>query len=439
MKARAFVVAGTHSGSGKTTVTLSLMAAFRDRNLKVQGFKVGPDYIDPSLHKIITGSPSVNLDSWMMPEKFLKWTFAKHATTAGINIVEGVMGLYDSRTATSDDGSTAEVAKLLGLPVILVVNAASMARSAAALVKGFSEFDPLLNISGIIFNNVGSPRHLELLRNSVQHYCNIPVLGGLPREQRIEIPSRHLGLFMGEDEVLSSRVIRTLSQLASDYLELELLEKISEVKIKQADEIEVELLYDVPRKMAVAMDKAFCFYYSDNLEILQKLGFNLTFFSPLVDKHLPEDACVVYLGGGYPELYASQLSDNRKMIQSIRKFHEKNGWIYAECGGLMYLGEELETTEGERFRMCGIFPFRTRVLPRLKSLGYVEIEPIENFLFLNKGTPIRGHEFHYSEICKMRDNVKNIYTSKPKEKSSGYRVKNTLASYVHLHLSRLIA
>ncbi len=438
MTSRAFIVAGTHSGSGKTTVTLSLMAAFRSRNCNVQGFKVGPDYIDPSLHKIITGKPSINLDSWMIPGKFLNWTFARHAKNADINIIEGVMGLYDSRTATTDDGSTAEVAKKLGVPVILVINAASMARSVAALVKGFADFDPGVNIAGVILNNVGSGRHLKFLSESVTRYCDIPVIGGFPRENNISIPSRHLGLFMGQDNVLKPGMIEKLSELARENLNLELIEKISEVSLPECEEPAIRPIFRRPKKLAVAMDNAFCFYYRDNLDILEQLGLKLTFFSPVEDKTLPDDIHAVYFGGGYPELYAEKLAKNDGMKNSIREFHKQNGWIYAECGGLMYLGKEIENPEGITYKMCGLFPFKTRVLKKLKSLGYVEIEPVEDFLFLKKGKPVRGHEFHYSEISKISPDIKNIYISNPVDKSRGYRIRNTLASYAHLHLSRLL-
>ncbi len=502
MKTRAFVVGGTQSGSGKTTITLALMAAFASRNHRVQGFKVGPDYIDPSLHRIITGKPSINLDSWMMPERFLKWSFSRAARDSEINIVEGVMGLYDSRTPVSDDGSTAEVSRILGLPVILVVNAASMARSAAAIVKGFMEFDRKTNVAGVIFNNVGSDNHLRLLTESVNKYCNIPVVGGFKREHQVALPSRHLGLFMGEDNVLTPEMIKKLSELATANLDLRLLRKISTVELPDSQEIDITppfdpstssgqrpstlrqaqdtalrpfgrlrapqaqgtassgqrlrqrrtqggtgsghrklgaVLFEGKKKMAVAMDNAFCFYYHDNLEILKKWGFDLVFFSPLEDTRVPDNVDAIYFGGGYPELYAEELAKNDSMKESIRRFHEKNGWIYAECGGLMYLGKAIENQEGDRFPMCGIFPFTTRVLPRLKSLGYVEIEPREDFLFLTRQTPVRGHEFHYSEITRVPRGLKNIYLSSPRGKSSGYRIKNTLASYVHLHFAGLVA
>ncbi len=438
MKTGAFVVAGTHSGSGKTTVTLALMSAFGSMNYSVQGFKVGPDYIDPSLHRIITKRPSVNLDSWMMPEQFLRWTFSRHARNSRINIVEGVMGLFDSRSAISDDGSTAQVSKLLGLPVILVVNAASMARSAAAVVKGFAEFDNEVKVAGIIFNNVGSEKHLKLLADSVAKYCNVPVVGGLQRENQIELPSRHLGLFMGEDRVLSVDMIKKLSELAKTYLDLELLEKISEVPLPVSEDIKIRPLFSQKKKMAIAMDNAFCFYYRDNLEILKKWGFELTFFSPMEDKQVPDGIDAVYFGGGYPELYADVLSANKQMKESVRSLHEGNTSIYAECGGLMYLGKAIENQEGKQFPMCGILPFGTRVLSRFKSLGYVEIEPLEDFLFLKRGRHVRGHEFHYSEIVGQPSGLKNIYLSTPPGKSTGYRIKNTLASYVHLHFSRLL-
>lgn len=438
MKTRAIIIAGTHSGSGKTTVTLSLMAAFRARGYRVQGFKVGPDYIDPSLHKVVTGKASVNLDSWMIPTHFLKNTFARHASLADISIIEGVMGLYDSKTPTTDDGSTAELAKILDLPVVLVVDASAMARSAAALVKGFVEFDPEVKVAGVIFNNVGSPKHYQILEEALCKYTSVPVLGGYTKNTNIEFPSRHLGLFMGEDGLISSSFVKTLADLGTQQLDLDSIENLAATSIPDPDSLKIEPILHSPKKMGIASDRAFCFYYVDNLEILEKLGFELVFFSPIHDNKIPDGVHAIYIGGGYPELYAKALSENNQMRESIRNFSQQNGWIYAECGGLMYLGKEIADLEENQFPMCNIFSFATRMLPKLKSLGYVEITPAEDFLFLKKGQTVRGHEFHYSEIIDIPESLSSIYISRPKGKTAGFRLKNTLASYTHLHFSMLV-
>jgi cobyrinic acid a,c-diamide synthase len=437
MQTKAILIAGAGSGTGKTTVSLGLMAALKNRGLKVQGFKAGPDYIDPSLHRVVTGMPSINLDTWMMPPDFLSRSFESRAANADISIVEGVMGLHDGREPDSPAGSTAELAAALGIPVILVLNAKSMARTAAAIVNGLIEFDKRVNVKGLILNNVGSPKHLDILKKAVSAYCSVPVLGGIPPVSDITLPSRHLGLFMGEDGVLENR-LEKLSETIREHVELD--------KILAASEMEIEgkLLFDTPVEpergtIAVARDNAFCFYYDDNFKILKQLGYSIKYFSPIEDRELPGDADIIYFGGGYPELYAEQLSQNKELRKAVKEESFEGKHIYAECGGLMYLGRTLTDKEGSRYDMCGCFPYETIMKNRFQSLGYTEVTPIEDFPFIKKSETLRGHCFHYSEMA-MDENadVRQFYKGTPPEKARGYRVKNTIASYVHLHLASLL-
>ncbi|MBN1904211.1 MAG: cobyrinate a,c-diamide synthase [Deltaproteobacteria bacterium] len=433
MQTKAFLIAGAGSGTGKTTVSLGLMAAFKRQGMRVQGFKAGPDYIDPSLHRVVTGRPSINLDTWMMTPDFLLRSFESRAAKADISIIEGVMGLHDGRAPDSPEGSTAELAVTLGVPVILVINAKSMARTAAAIINGLIDFDKRVNIIGVIFNNIGSPNHLEILKKSISTYCSVPVLGGIPVVKDIKLPSRHLGLFMGEEGVLENRIDR-LADTISEHIDLE--------KILTAANMDIEdkPLFDTPSeiskgRIAVARDNAFCFYYDDNFEILRNLGYDIVFFSPLRDTSLPENIKAIYLGGGYPELYADSLARNTDMRSAIKVESEKGTFIYAECGGLMYLGRTLTDINGTKHDMCGCMPYDTLMQGRLQSLGYTEITPMDNFLFLKKGKKQRGHCFHYSELI-MDDNaeVDSFYDGTPVDKAKGFRLRNTLVSYVHLHL-----
>ncbi|MBU1056057.1 MAG: cobyrinate a,c-diamide synthase [Proteobacteria bacterium] len=442
MKTKAVLIAGASSGSGKTTLTLGLMAALKKMGLDVCGFKSGPDYIDPSLHKIVTGKPSINLDTWMMPKEYLERSFQSRAAIADISVIEGVMGIHDGRLPDSSQGSTAELAAWLKVPVVLIVNANSIARTAAAIVNGLVDFDPTVNIIGVVFNNVGSIKHYEILEKAVSTYCSVPALGCIPKNNDIDIPSRHLGLYMGEDGILDNSKIKVLADTVSKNVDIDKILLLSEMDIKHTDLFSSSsdnLSGHKPKRIAIARDKAFCFYYEDNFEILKHLGYEIVFFSPTDDTTLPEDVDAYYFGGGYPELYAKALSENKKMRKAISEQSLKGAFIYGECGGLMYLGEFLTTVDGQSYPMCGCLPYSTAMKSGLQSLGYTEVKPLKNFLFLKQGIPIRGHCFHYSQMISNDKNLmENIYTGNPADKAQGYRLKNTLASYVHLHFSSLI-
>ncbi len=438
MKTKAFLIAGAGSGAGKTTLTLGLMAALKKRGMNVQGFKAGPDYIDPSLHRIITGAPSINLDTWMMPYDFLQHSFTSRSANADVSVIEGVMGLHDGREPDSPTGSTAELAVTMNVPVVLVINASAMARTAAAIVNGLVTFDPAVNIIGVVFNRIGGPKHLDILKKAVKAYCTVPVLGGIPKNEDIAMPSRHLGLFMGEDGVLDQEKINGLETLVSTHVDVDTILRCSDIDVTVTQAIPAASP-PWPKRIAVARDEAFCFYYEDNFEVLKRLGYEIKFFSPLKDAHLPRNVSLYYFGGGYPELYAQTLSKNRSMRAAVLAASRNNAFVYGECGGLMYLGETLTAQDGKRFPMCGCLPYQTVMKGRLQSLGYTEVRLQEDFHFLRHAIPLRGHCFHYSDmIVDSHKRMDNVYTGTPPEKAKGYRVRNTLASYVHLHFSGLL-
>lgn len=398
-------------------------------------FKVGPDFIDPGHHTGITGRPCRNLDGWMLSRSCNQQIFNSQTKSVDYAVIEGVMGLFDGYDGKDEAGSTAQMAKWLNLPVLLAVNAKSMARSAAALVYGFEKFDPDLRFAGVIFNNIGSRRHLNYLKDALSGHVKMPCLGGLPRKTEIAIPERHLGLVTIEDHILSYSDVNNLADLIESEVDMDLL-------LACFGDVDPALSHITPlslsskARIGVAMDKAFCFYYQDNLDALAANGAELVFFSPVTDSFLPEGLDGIYFGGGYPELHAEKLSANRKLCSEILECSLNGMPIYAECGGLMYLCKELTDLSGNVHKMTGCFSFSTRMLNRLKTLGYREISLKKDTIIGNKGEKIRGHEFHYSEIISHEDGIK-VYKVSPRSGESqteeGFQVNNTLASYIHLH------
>lgn len=438
---KGIVIAGTNSGAGKTTISLGLMAALRRRGLTVAPYKVGPDFIDPGHHTQVTGRASRNLDGWMLSRAYNQACFHQHAMDADMAVVEGVMGLYDGFSGSSEAGSTAQMAKWLGLPVLLVVNAASMARSAAALVQGFTRFDPDISFSGVVFNNLGSPGHLEYLRSAMQAYVDIPLIGGIVRDDRLRMPERHLGLITAQDQPVTEDYMALLADRVEDALDLDLLlDRLPTLtKLDSVPHTGACVASARTVKLGVARDRAFCFYYPDNLDLLSAAGAQVVPFSPSADKTLPEGLDGIYLGGGYPELHADRLSANESMRDAIAKASRAGMPIYAECGGLMYLCRELKDRDGNVYPMCGCFPYRSEMQAKLRILGYREVFLKEDTLLGSKGSVIRGHEFHYSEITTgpEENNIEQVYMANARKGSSvespGYRVDSTLGSYVHLH------
>jgi cobyrinic acid a,c-diamide synthase len=428
------VVAGTASGVGKTTAAVGLMAALRARGLKLAPFKCGPDYLDPTYLVRAANAPSHNLDGWMMGQRAVARTFARGAGDADIAVIEGMMGLFDSATPTSETGSTAEIAKWLAAPVLLVLDASGIARTVAALGAGFASFDPELRLAGLICNRVGSRGHLNLLR---QASPEVPVVGGLPSRADCAFPERHLGLFSAREQSIPSAWLETWGKLVSEWFDLDLVLQIA----RSAPPIEVADLAQEKAgptrcRIGIAYDDAFHFYYEDNLRRLEALGAELVYFRPTDDRRLPE-VDGLYLGGGYPEAAARELSSNRAMIEAIRDFAERGGPIYAECGGLMYLTQGIRTTEGAQFPMAGLFPGVAVMSDRLQALGYVEVETVGESLLGPPGLRFRGHQFRYSTLETPDDRGERVYRVVPRwggeRFAEGYRVYNVLASYIHAH------
>ncbi|MBJ6801256.1 cobyrinate a,c-diamide synthase [Geomonas propionica] len=433
------VIAAPHSGSGKTTVTLGIMAALKRRGLKVAPFKVGPDFIDPGYHAQVTGAPSINLDGWMCPLEFVRDTFALHAAAAGIAVIEGVMGLFDGIDGSSDAGSTAQIAKELAAPVVLVVDARSQARSAAALVSGFAGFDPGVKVAAVVFNNVASANHERILREALAAYLpEVKVLGCMPRDAVLAIPSRHLGLTTAEDNPLSPEFMDHLVEVVERHLDLETLLELEQRELPTSAQSEppvTDAEDGGPVRIAVARDAAFCFSYPDNLRLLAEAGADICCFSPLEDAALPDAIGGIYLPGGYPELFAGKLAANEPMRQAIRQAVEAGMPVYAECGGFIYLTEGV-VVDGGTAPFVGVFPVQTRMLPRRKALGYREIELVADGVIGTRGTVARGHEFHYSEMEEMPEGIERLYRVSRKGADlglEGYRYRNCLASYIHLH------
>ncbi|MCJ2165875.1 MULTISPECIES: cobyrinate a,c-diamide synthase [unclassified Pseudodesulfovibrio] len=437
-KVKAIVMAGTHSGCGKTSISLGLMASLARRGMKVQPFKCGPDFIDPGHHSLacaVDGKPvpSHNLDGWMLDEVTNLDIFNRYAAGCDVAVIEGVMGLFDGISGTEDHGSTGQMAKILGLPVILVVDARSMARSAAALVAGYADFDPQVNIAGVIFNRVGSPSHAELLREAMTLVPDVPVLGCLGRDEEIVTPSRHLGLVTPDREGPDMARYQRLADWVETGLDPDhLLETLPEIEA-------VPLFEPVPKlsrvTIGLARDNAFCFYYEENLRLLRGAGAKLVEFSPLADTHLPEHLDGLYLGGGYPELYAFELGQNTRLRREIKEFCESGRPVYAECGGFMFLMNDIITGRG-RYAMAGAFPIRAEMSDKFRALGYREITTQADTVLGPAGIMARGHEFHYSSI-KDNEGLQSVYAMTGRkgriDAQEGFQMGNVLGSYVHLH------
>ncbi|MBM7094467.1 cobyrinate a,c-diamide synthase [Bacillus sp. H-16] len=417
MSLKRLVIAGTESGVGKTTVTIGLMAAFIKRGYKVQGFKCGPDFIDPSFHTAVTGRASRNLDSWMLTDETIKETLSRESRSSDISIIEGVMGMFDGVMPDSDKGSSAHIASITNSPVLLVVDCAAQARSAAAVVRGFQVFSSDTEIVGVVANRVGSEGHFRLIQSAVEKECGIPVVGYLTESMNVNLPERHLGLIPASEHHEMEVYSHTLGESINQTFDLDLIYRLAE-----ASSLEVERECYQPEKrikkatIAVAKDEAFHFYYEENIELLQQSGAECIYFSPLHDKEIP--SCDgIYIGGGFPEEFAKQLSENKSMRVSIAEAVKNGIPAVAECGGFMYFCEELINIRNERYPMTGILKGSTRVHKMLQAIRYVELEG-EEIRFLPEGSKVRGHEFRYSsyEGDKLPETPKHV-----------------LASYSHLH------
>ncbi|MCC7107272.1 MAG: cobyrinate a,c-diamide synthase [Chloroflexi bacterium] len=440
------VVAGTASGVGKTSIVAGLSRALVRQGLRVAPFKVGPDYIDPTYHALATGRTCRNLDSWLLPREALLATFARGCRGADLAVIEGVMGLYDGRTDRGERGSTAEVAKWLRAPILLTLDVAKQARSAAATAVGFQQFDPTASIAAFVLNRVGSPNHTTLLRRAVEAATGRPVVGALPRHGEATLPERHLGLVPEGEHERASAAVEALADLVESAADLNAIVALAQGAAplpQPADTTPAPVRRDRPI-LAVARDAAFSFYYEDNLELLAALGARLAFFSPLDDSNLPPGARGVYLGGGFPELYAKRLAANRSLLAALRRAHARGSAMYAECGGLMLLARTLVDSDGRRHELAGLLPCDVVMTDARVALGYVELEATQDLLLCPAGTRLRGHEFHWSRLA-GEDNSSPAYRvlappggdarNAGTNKTEGFAMGHLLASYAHLHFA----
>ena len=429
MKKPLFIIAGTNSGCGKTTVTLGIIHSLVKKKLKTSAFKIGPDYIDPSYHKAITAKPGCNLDSWMMRKETIYHLINKNMELSDIGVIEGVMGLYDGISGNEyPRGSSAHIAEILQIPVILVVNAKGLAQSIVPIVNGFKMHGKKIEFLGVILNHVGSDNHYTMLKQLIENDCNLPCFGFI-KKLGYKFPERHLGLVPFQELDDGNLMLDEITE----NIDIDLIIKESaknSINLKTSTKKENKA-YNLT--LAVARDDVFSFYYEDNLDILKEQGVQLKFFSPVRDKSLPENIDGIYFGGGFPEIFPRELLSNKTIMDDIRKRYKEGIPIYAECGGLIYIFETLIDHDNNKYKMVGLIKGTVKMEHKRQALGYYEAK------LNNSDLPqLRGHQFHYSRVVDMDDKeVLPLYQiKKPSEKNwkaEGYRKQNLLASYLHLH------
>ena len=440
MRIPRIVLAGTHSGVGKTTLATGLMAALKRRRRPVQGYKVGPDYIDPSYHTAATDRPSRNLDRWLLGDH-LNSSFRQSAKYSWA-VIEGVMGMFDGMSGTPGYGSTADVAKLLKSPIVLIVDASAMSRSVAALVHGFKTYDPEVSLQGVILNRVKSSAQENILSEALAE-LGMPILGVLPKEISMQLPERHLGLIpVGEGGLLSG-YIESLSDFVTEYVDLEKIEMI----MQNAPELEetVETVSELGSgsakrnffRLGLAWDEAFLFYYRDALDLAERYHAAVIPFSPLHDSSLPESLDGIFLGGGFPELHLPELSANTSFLNSLRNFAAGGKPIYAECGGYMYLGNSIKDFEGREYPLAGLIPMKAEMTKRLQGIGYRRGVFLDDTFLGPRGTEVQGHEFHYSKVTFDSEvpAAYRLFKGEQNKRTEGYARDNLFASYLHLNFA----
>ena len=433
------VIAGLRGGSGKTTLSLGLIAAWQQREGEVVAFKKGPDYIDAGWLALAAGQPCYNLDQYMMSGEQILDSFRQHTQKAQGAVVEGNRGLFDGMDA---DGScsTAELAKLLQAPVILVVDGSMVTRTAAAAVLGCQHLDPEVAIQGVVLNRVAGPRHQEMLKTTIERYCRVPVVGAIPKLKGDDFPERHMGLVTALEHPEAREAILSRIQVVERYLDMEKVLAIA----SQAPPMTLEPVY--PRKRAskayrqptigIIRDSAFQFYYPENLEALEKRGASLVTINALQDTFLPElDG--LYIGGGFPETHAEQLAANDQLRRELRSAIEDGLPVYAECGGLMYLGRSLEI-KGNTYPMVQALPMDFQLEKKPQGHGYTELEVVKTNPFYPVGTTLRGHEFHYSRVTRFDLGPESLTFAMKRgsgilDRKDGVCYKNILATYSHVH------
>lgn len=432
LSGRGFILAAPHSGSGKTTLTIGLLRALARQGHAIQPAKVGPDYIDPQFHQVASGMPSLNLDGWAMRGETLSAFCEAMAAQPGLTVIEGVMGLFDGavKAGVLGHGATADLAKFLGLPVILVVDCAGMGQSVAALVKGFASFDPDVHVAGVILNKLGSLRHVDMMTEALMK-LGMPVIGAVTRSDEMELPSRHLGLVQaGEMADIEARI-----ELIADHVERSLdfdLLLCLAGQFSGAVGAGAELRAapagvgpaPIGQSIAVASDEAFRFFYPHLKKAWLEAQVSLSFFSPLADEAPAKGADAIFLPGGYPELYAGQLAGAGQFRTGMKAAAESGKVIYGECGGYMTLGDGLTDKNGQKHQMLGLLQLETSFETRKLHLGYRHVKAFDT------GLTYRGHEFHYSTICHEQGSP--LYKDMDSETVYGLRDGSVAGSFIHL-------
>ncbi|MBN2040590.1 MAG: cobyrinate a,c-diamide synthase [Spirochaetes bacterium] len=428
---KAIVIAGIQSGTGKTTVSMAVMRCLKNRGRNVAPFKTGPDYIDPKFHKFITGNSSYNLDSWMLDENTLKYLFRKNSMNKDIAVAEGVMGLFDG-SGTDGTGSTAHLAKILGVPVVLVVNASGMSESAAAMVMGYRDYDRDVDLRGVIFNRVSGESHYSFLKKAVERDTGVKCLGYLAKNEEIKLRSRHLGLIPVEELDELEEQADALSVSAEETIDIDGIEEIAEINDPENNINGICFPEDAGKglKIGMAMDEAFNFYYMDNLNLMKESGIDVVEFSPLNDEKLPENIDGLYIGGGFPEVFTEKIAANVSMREEIKQKALAGMPVYAECGGLMYLSTGIIPEDGKFYPAVDFFKCKTRMTKRLQRFGYIEVE--------YNGIITKAHEFHHTVLEDADEtdfnyaySVRNI--NRGREWKCGLVKRNVLAGYPHIH------
>jgi len=444
MRVPRIVIAGTHSGAGKTTVTLGLLRALQRRGMVVQPFKVGPDFIDPGWQTAAVtaadqpGRLARNLDAWLLPPATVVELFARDADGADVAVIEGMMGLYDGVDGRSEAGSTAEVAKLLRAPVVLVLDVAGSVRSAAAVALGFVSFDPEVTLAGVIANRVGGGRHEQWLHDALDT-AGVPLLGVLPWDDRLKLPERHLGLVPAAEHS-AREAIDALADAVEEHVDVAALVRTAGLALPlvvPGPQIFPPMSVAQQVALGVARDEAFSFYYEDALDLLESRGARIVPFSPLHDRDLPP-VHGLYMGGGFPEIYAGKLAENVRLREQVKEAVASGMPVYAECGGMMYLAQTLVDEAGREHPMVGALPLMTRMQPRLAALGYVTLTATTDSVLLRKGETVRGHEFHFSTTTPLGPvefGLTSVGGRGLAEGKDGICTPNVFASYAHVHFA----
>lgn len=429
-----FMIAGVSSNVGKTTVTMGVMRALVQSGYSVVPFKTGPDYIDPMFHTFVTDVPSTNLDTWLLDDEITKRLFYEKLQEDSVAVVEGVMGLYDGHSREDDTGSSAYLSELLDCPVFLVIDGRGMAKSAAAMVKGYAEFKPGINLAGVIINKINTPSHYDLLKEMIETYAGVPCVGYFPETKDITMNSRHLGLIPVDELVGLKQQVDRAAEVAKTHVDLEQMLRLAEFNDKPAlveDPFATYANRYQGKTIAYAKDKAFNFYYQDNLKALKGLGFKLKPFSPLTDSQLPEPIDALYLGGGFPEVFAEELEANEAMRTTIKTALESGLPCYAECGGFIYLTRQVTNLQDESRQLVGFYDMDCKMTKGLQRFGYAKVTAT----FGSEQLSINAHEFHHSCMARGTEKYPSFYTVTKGDKSwiDGFRHHNTLAGYPHLH------